>query len=64
MKSRGEKIADGVWTALAAAWLAVFPLWQTGSYTCITRAKWEGMLLLTGATLLCYLLPLTELTPV
>ena len=55
MKSRGEKIADGVWTALAAAWLAVFPLWQTGSYTCITRAKWEGMLLLTGITVLATL---------
>lgn len=46
----GEPLASWVWTGLAALWLAVFPLWQTGSYSCITQAKWHGMLCLTAAT--------------
>lgn len=31
-------------------WLGLFPLWQDGSYTRITRAKWLAMLVLTGVT--------------
>lgn len=45
----GESLASWVWTGLASLWLAVFPLWQTGSYSCITQAKWHGMLILTAA---------------
>lgn len=37
-------------TLLGAAWLAFFPLWQDGSYTRITRAKYMGMLWLLGTT--------------
>lgn len=51
----GKAPACWLWTALAALWLAVFPLWQTGSYSCITRAKWESMLVLTAASLVCAL---------
>ncbi|MBQ8556395.1 MAG: O-antigen ligase family protein [Clostridia bacterium] len=40
-----------VMTALGTVWLAVFPLWQDGSFSRITRAKWVGMLILTGVTL-------------
>ena len=36
--------------ALGAMWLALFPLWQDGSFSRITRAKWQGMLLLCAAT--------------
>lgn len=39
-------------TALGMLWLGLFPLWQDGSYSRITRSKWIGMLLLTGVTLL------------
>ena len=57
-------------TAVCAAVLCLMHL-PCGT-TCLTllketgSKKWTlvGMLLLTGATLLCYLLPLTELTPV
>ena len=45
---KASKVADWLFTAMACIWLALFPLWQDGSYTRITRAKWEGMLLLTG----------------
>ncbi len=41
---------DVVWTALAALWLAVFPLWQGGSYSSITRDKWLAALVLTGVS--------------
>ncbi len=41
-----------IWTAMAALWLALFPLWQDGSYTRITRAKWTGMLVFTGICIL------------
>ncbi|MGN0971033.1 MAG: O-antigen ligase family protein [Aristaeellaceae bacterium] len=36
--------------ALGALWLALFPLWQDGSFSRITRAKWQGMLILCAAT--------------
>lgn len=39
-----------VTTVLGMVWLALFPLWQDGSYSRITRSKWLGMLLLTGVT--------------
>ena len=37
-------------TLLGAMWLGLFPLWQDGSYTRITRAKWLGMLGFSGVT--------------
>lgn len=39
---------EWVTTVLGMVWLALFPLWQDGSYSRITRSKWIGMLLLTG----------------
>ena len=42
--------SEWVTTALAALWLAFFPLWHGGSYSHITRDKWEMMLLLTAVT--------------
>lgn len=44
---------EGLMTALGAVWLAVFPFLQGGSYSSITRAKWEIMLVLTGVSALC-----------
>ena len=41
---------------MGALWLAVFPLWQDGSYSRITRAKLEGMHTLSVATLGIFLL--------
>lgn len=43
-------------TVLGALWLGVFPLWQDLSYAHITRAKWLGMLVLTGVTVVAVLL--------
>ena len=42
-----------VWitTALGMLWLAVFPLWHDGSYSRITHAKWEAMVVLTGVAI-------------
>lgn len=42
--------AEWVTTVLGMLWLAVFPLWQGGSYASITHAKWVGMLMLTTLT--------------
>ncbi len=39
-------------TALGILWLALFPFWQAGSYSHITRAKWIGMLILTGVSVI------------
>ena len=36
--------------ALGAMWLALFPLWQDGSFSRITRAKWQGTLILCAVT--------------
>ncbi len=33
-------------------WLCVFPLYQYGTYSSITHDKWQGMLILTGVTVL------------
>ncbi|MBQ2952948.1 MAG: O-antigen ligase family protein [Clostridia bacterium] len=41
---------EGIVTALGMMWLALFPFWQDGSYSHITRTKWIGMLILTGVT--------------
>ncbi len=45
MEHRQDTTLTYLWTALAALWLSVFPLWQGGTYSSITRAKWEGTLL-------------------
>ena len=45
-----ERRATVLMTLLGGMWLGLFPLWQDGSYTRITRAKWTGMLLFTGVT--------------
>lgn len=39
-------------TAAACLWLGLFPLWQDGSYSRITHAKWTGMLALCALTVL------------
>lgn len=52
---KAETLADRLWTLMACLWLGLFPLWQDGSFTRITRAKWLGMLLMTG---MCALLTL------
>lgn len=36
-------------------WLGLFPLWQYGTYSTLTHDKWQGMLILTGVTLVCAL---------
>ncbi len=51
MEHREDTTLTYVWTALAALWLSIFPLWQEGTYRSITRAKWEGTLLFTAITL-------------
>lgn len=51
MEHREDTTLTYVWTALAALWLSIFPLWQEGTYSSITRAKWEGTLLFTAVTL-------------
>ena len=43
---------EGVMTALGLLWMALFPLWQDGSYSRITHSKWIGMLLLTLVTVI------------
>ncbi len=49
-----QRIRYPAWAAaaLGCVWLGVFPLWQDGSFSRITRAKWIGMLILTAVTLL------------
>lgn len=54
---RKEPAWPGIITALLGMlWLGAFPLWQDLSYAHITRAKWLGMLVLTGFTVLAVLL--------
>ena len=48
-KDRGS-LPEWLMTLLGGLWLAFFPLWQDGSYTRITRAKWRGMLGLSAVT--------------
>ena len=47
---------EALMSALGALWLGLFPLWQDGSYTRITRAKWQGMLTLSGVTVAAVLI--------
>lgn len=47
---REERFEAGWMSLLGALWLGLFPLWQDGSYTRITHAKWVGMLALTALT--------------
>ena len=44
------RLPEWLMTVLAGLWLGFFPLWQDGSYTRITRAKWRGMLVLLAVT--------------
>jgi len=55
MTSTEKRITWPQWvtTVLGMVWLALFPLWQDGSYSRITRSKWIGMLVLTGVTVVC-----------
>jgi len=43
-------------TVSACIWLGLFPLLQGGTYARITHDKWVIMLILTGVTLLCFLI--------
>ena len=46
---------NGIGMTLAAClWLGLFPLLQFGTYRTMTRDKWTLMLILAGATLLCF----------
>ncbi len=47
--------------ALGALWLGLFPLWQDGSFSHITRAKWVGALILCGVTAAAALVSLAVL---
>lgn len=51
-KQSSSRWAEGVMTALGLLWMALFPLWQDGSYSRITHSKWIGMLLLTLVTVI------------
>ncbi len=51
MEQRQDTTLTYLWTALGALWLSVFPLWQGGTYSSITKAKWQGTLLFTAITL-------------
>lgn len=62
LTERRSRLPAGITTALGMLWLALFPLWQDGSYSHITRSKWIGMLALTGVTAVAFLLMLL-LTP-
>lgn len=50
MTERRADWPQWVTTVLGMMWLALFPLWQDGSYSRITHSKWMGMLILTGVT--------------
>lgn len=50
MTKERDRWAERLMTLLGALWLGLFPLWQDGSYTRITRAKWRGMLGLSSVT--------------
>ena len=43
-------------TGSACLWLGLFPLLNFGSYRSITRDKWICMLILTGITLVCFVI--------
>lgn len=51
------------WVAgvLGVLWMGLFPLWQDGSFSHITRAKWLGALILCGVTAAAVLVSLTVL---
>ena len=48
--SRKATLRTACFTAAGLLWLAVFPLWQGGTYAHITHDKWIGAVALTGAT--------------
>ena len=45
-------------TLSACLWLGLFPLMQFGTFSSITRDKWICMYILTGVSLLCFLVDL------
>ncbi len=51
-REAGQSLGWPGWVAgaLGALWLGLFPLWQDGSFSHITRAKWVGALILCGVT--------------
>ena len=53
MQAEQAKYGEGMTTA-ACLWMGLFPLLHGGSYAHITRDKWQFMLLLCAATLLCF----------
>ena len=59
MKSRQKSKPDLVevsGTILVLLWFTVFPLWNGGSYTHLTRDKWLGMNILTGFSVILSLI--------
>ena len=55
MQSGQIKYGTGM-TGSACLWLGLFPLMHFGSYRSITQDKWICMLILTGITLVCFLI--------
>ena len=57
MQSEQPKYGYGM-TCSACLWLGLFPLLQRGTYATLTHDKWIIMMLLTGVTLVCFLVDL------
>ena len=57
MKAVQPKYGVGM-TICACLWLGLFPLLQRGTYATLTHDKWIIMLILTGVTLICFLVDL------
>ena len=57
MQAEQPKYGFGM-TCSACLWLSLFPLLQRGTYATLTHDKWIIMLLLTGITLICFLVDL------
>lgn len=57
MQAEQPKYGFGM-TCSACLWLGLFPLLQRGTYATLTHDKWIIMLLLTGVTLICFLVDL------
>ena len=57
MQAEQPKYGFGM-TCSACLWLGLFPLLQCGTYATLTHDKWIIMLILTGVTLICFLVDL------